>query len=42
MLSDRVQDSRRRWARLAGLMYLLVLVVDLTGMQFPRAPLGRS
>jgi hypothetical protein len=30
------------WARLAGLMYLLVLVVDLTGMQFPRAPLGRS
>ena len=42
MLSDRVQDSRRMWARLAGLMYLLVLVVDLTGMQFPRAPLGRS
>lgn len=42
MLSDRVQESRRRWARLAGLMYLLVLVVDLTGMQFPRAPLGRS
>ena len=42
MLSDRVQDSRRRWARLAGLMYLLVLVVDLTGMLFPRAPLGRS
>ena len=35
-------ESRRIWARVAGLMYLLVLLVDLTGMQMPHSPIGRS
>jgi hypothetical protein len=42
MSFDREFESRRAWARLAGLMYLLVLVVDLTGMQIPRPLLGKS
>ena len=36
------ERSRRAWARVAGLMYLLVLAADLTGMQLPSPVLGRS
>lgn len=35
-------ESRRLWARVAGLMYLLVLLADLTGMQMRHSLLGRS
>ena len=33
--------SQRAWARIAGAMYWLVLVVDLSGMQLRSAPVGR-
>jgi len=42
MAFDREYRSRRAWARVAGLMYLLVLIVDMTGMQSSRPLLGRS
>lgn len=33
---------QRRWARVAGLMYWVVLVADLTGMQIHSRTVGRS
>ncbi len=42
MNADREVRLQRAWARVAGLMYLLVLAVDLTGMQSHNAVLGRS
>jgi hypothetical protein len=35
-------ESRRKWSRVAGLMYLLVLFADLLGMQMPHSSVGRS
>jgi hypothetical protein len=34
--------SQRAWARIAGLMYWLVLLVDLSGMQLRSATVSRS
>lgn len=34
--------SQRTWARIAGLLYWIVLVVDLTGMQIHSMTMGRS
>jgi hypothetical protein len=41
MATNHNVRSQRAWARVAGLMYWAVLVVDLTGMQL-RSPAGRS
>jgi Domain of unknown function (DUF4386) len=42
MTFDRGLQSRRAWARIAGAAYLIVMVVDLTGLQIPRQLLGKS
>ena len=42
MTFDRSLQSRRAWARIAGAAYLIVMVVDLTGLQIPRQLLGKS
>jgi Domain of unknown function (DUF4386) len=42
MTANRDFQSRRLWARVAGLSYLLVLVFDLTGLQLPHQLLGKS
>jgi hypothetical protein len=42
MTSNRDFQSRRLWARVAGLAYLLVLGVDLTGLQLSHQLLGKS
>lgn len=39
MTTNHTVRSQRAWARIAGLMYWAVLVVDLTGMQL-RSPAG--
>ena len=39
MATNDIVRSQRAWARIAGLMYWAVLVVDLTGMQL-RSPAG--
>ena len=41
MTLDRGLQSRRAWARIAGAAYLIVMLVDLTGLQIPRQLLGR-
>lgn len=38
--ANAVTRSQRAWARIAGLMYWLVLLADLTGMQL-HSPIGR-
>jgi Domain of unknown function (DUF4386) len=38
--AEVVTQSQRAWARVAGLMYWMVLIVDLTGLQL-HAPIGR-
>ena len=40
--TNRTVRSQRTWARIAGLMYWMVLLVDLTGMQIHSATLSRS
>jgi Domain of unknown function (DUF4386) len=42
MTSNRDYQSRRLWARVAGFAYLLVLGVDLTGLQLSHQLLGKS
>jgi hypothetical protein len=42
MASNRDYQSRRLWARVAGLAYLLVLGVDLTGLRLSHQLLGKS
>ncbi len=42
MVELHALQAQRAWARLAGLMYWLVLLVDLTGMQLTRGNVGRS
>lgn len=42
MTANEVVRSQRTWARVAGLMYWIVLIVDLTGMQLHSAIMGRS
>ena len=42
MTTNRHFQSRRLWARVAGLAYLLVLVLDLTGLQLSHQLLGKS
>ncbi len=39
---DHSVQPQRAWARVAGLIFWLVLVVDLTGMQLHSATVGRS
>ncbi|MBB5058123.1 hypothetical protein HDF16_002829 [Granulicella aggregans] len=41
MTSNRDLQSRRLWARVSGLAYLLVLGVDLTGLQLSHQLLGK-
>jgi hypothetical protein len=42
MVTKNHARSQRAWARLAGLMYWLVLVVDLSGMQLRSVAVSRS
>jgi hypothetical protein len=42
MTFDRGIQLRRMWARIAGAAYLLVMLVDLTGLQLSRQLLGKS
>jgi hypothetical protein len=42
MTLNRDVRSRRIWATVAGLTYLLVLLVDLIGLQLSSQPLGKS
>src|ERR1700733_12877867 len=41
MALDRGLQSRRIWARIAGAAYLIVMLVDLTGLQLSRQLLGK-
>ncbi len=40
--TERLARSQRLWARIAGLMFWVVLVADLAGMQIHSATAGRS
>jgi Domain of unknown function (DUF4386) len=42
MSFDRGLQAQRRWARVAGASYLLVMLFDLTGLQSSRQLLGKS
>ena len=42
MTTDPAVRSQRAWARIAGLMYWIVPVTDLTGMQLHSTAMGRS
>src|SRR5260370_21915342 len=42
MTTDHAVRSQRAWARIAGLMYWIVLVADLAGMQLHSTAMGRS
>jgi hypothetical protein len=39
---DRGLQSRRIWSRIAGAAYLIVMIVDLIGLQLPHQTLGKS
>jgi Domain of unknown function (DUF4386) len=42
MMTQQAIRLQRGWARVAGVMYLVVLVVDITGMQMRSPVVGRS
>ena len=42
MVAETNVDAQRAWARIAGLMYLVTLIVDITGTQMASPTLSRA